>query len=118
MDDKLSREEINILMYIDKNVYLDRSESFRLFSSTSDYSIDQLLNHGYIRLIPPKSSDELDLFLLTPKGKTYISEYASKSLEKEIEIKRIRNDTFFSKTISVLALIISIVAVIVQIILS
>lgn len=116
MSDNLTQEEIRILKYIDKNVYTDRAEAFRLFSSTSDYSIDQLLKLEYLRAIPPKDPVQLTWFSLTSKGQAIVDEYNIAEYEKEQELQTLRKEATFSKKIAILSLTVSVVSVIVQII--
>lgn len=116
MSDNLTHEEISILRFIDKNVYTDRAEAFRLFSTTSDYSIDQLLKLEYLRTIPPKDSDQLTWFSLTPKGQAFIHECNIAEYEKEKEIQNLRKEATFSKKIAIISLAVSVVSVIVEII--
>lgn len=47
--DQLSSTQIEIMDYIEKNTYTDRATAFQLFSTTSDYSIGQLLVDGYLK---------------------------------------------------------------------
>ena len=79
MTDTLSQEEISILKYVDYNVYISRAKAFQLFSTTSDYSIDQLLKCDFLQPIPNESS----CFSLTPAGQSFINNY--KILEKKNE---------------------------------
>ena len=112
--DNLSREQIAILNYLAQNSCITTSEAFQIFSETSDYSLNQLMQHGYI-CSSPLSPDSPGWYFLTPKGKTFINDHIFFSKEKEIEIKQLRKDALFSKILSVLALIVSIVSVIIQI---
>ena len=75
MTDMLSKEEIDILKYVDYNVYIDRAKAFRLFSTTSDYSINQLLKRELLKSIPPTVPNELIWFSLTPAGQSFINNY-------------------------------------------
>lgn len=116
MSDNLTQEEISILKYIDKNVYTDRAEAFRLFSSTSDYSIDELLKLEYLRAIPPNDDKQLTWFSLTSKGQSFIYDYNIAEYEKEQELQVLRKEAIFSKKIAILSLAVSVASVIVQII--
>ena len=111
----LIHEEIIILKYLDQNVYVSRPEAFRLFSITSDFLIDHLLELGYIKILKAPSSNEFDWFLLTPKGQAYINEYKYNQQKEDAEISRICHDARFSKITAIIAIIISIFAVIVPV---
>lgn len=104
-------EEIIIMQYLDQNVYISRPEAFRLFSVTSDFLIDHLLELGYIKILKAPSSNEFDWFLLTPKGQAYINEFKYNQQIADAEISRIRHDARFSKVTAIIAIIISIFAV-------
>lgn len=71
----LTHEQISILEYIEKNSYIDKAIAFRLFSPTSDYSIDELLNEKYIYAIDPPTIQEFIWYVLTPKGRSFLSDY-------------------------------------------
>lgn len=115
MVDNLTQEEINILKFADKKVYIDRAEAFRLFSITSDYSIDQLLEAGFLQSIPPKNPNELTWFSLTPKGQSFIDNYKLIEKKNEDELRALQKESIFSRKIAILSLIVSIVSVIAQI---
>lgn len=110
----LSREQISILNYLAQNSCITTSEAFQIFSDTSDYSLKQLMQHGYI-CSSPLPPDNSGWYFLTPKGKTFINDHIFFLKEKEVEIKQLRKDALFSKVLSVLALIVSIVSVVIQI---
>lgn len=113
MTDTLSQEEISILKYVDYNVYISRAKAFQLFSTTSDYSIDQLLKCDFLQPIPNESS----CFSLTPAGQSFINNYKILEKKHEEEMQTLRKESRFSKRISILSLFVSILSVIVQIIL-
>ena len=117
MTDMLSKEEIDILKYVDYNVYIDRAKAFRLFSTTTDYSINHLLKRGLLKSIPPTVPNELIWFSLTPAGQSFINNYKLIEKEKEDEIQALHEESIFSKRIAILSLSVSIISVIVQIIL-
>lgn len=106
----LSREQIAILNYLDQNFTITCTKAFNTFSVTSDYSLHELEKHGYITY-----SSEFDSYGLTPSGKTFIDDYQYDLKEKESEMKQLRKDASFSKVISILAHIVSILSVISQI---
>lgn len=72
---QLTHEQINILKYIEKNIYIDKVIAFRLFSPTSDYSINELLKEKYIYAIPPSTDNDLIWFALTSKGRSFLSDH-------------------------------------------
>lgn len=113
MTDTLSQEEISILKYVDSNVYISRAKAFQLFSTTSDYSIDQLLKCDFLQSIPNESS----YFSLTPAGQSFINNCKIIEKKNEEEMKTLRKESRFSKRFSILSLSVSIISVIVQIIL-
>ena len=55
MNNTLSHIEIDILKYLDANVDITRSEAFQLFLA-SDYSLNNLLENGYILKAAPNTS--------------------------------------------------------------
>ena len=112
--DNLSREQIAILNYLVENSCVTSAEAFHIFSETSDYSLKQLMQYGYI-CSAPLSPDSPDWFFLTPKGRSFINDHDFFLKEKENELRQLRNDALFSKVLSVLALVVSIVSVIIQI---
>lgn len=105
----LSREQIAILNYLAQNSCITTSEAFQIFSDTSDYSLKQLMQHGYIC-----SSPLHGIFLLLKEKLLSMTIFFSLK-EKEVEIKQLRKDALFSKVLSVLALIVSIISVVIQI---
>ena len=70
----LSREQIAILNYLAQNSCITTSEAFQIFSDTSDYSLKQLMQHGYI-CSSPLPPDNSGWYFLTPKGKTFINDH-------------------------------------------
>lgn len=116
--DQLSSTQNKILDYIEKNTYTDRATAFRLFSVTSDYSIDQLLIAGYLKEIPPCTPDELNWYTLSDKGHAYLEEFNS---IKTTEHKRNRMESLrfwipvaIDTILSVAAIVISIIALLWQ----
>lgn len=118
MIDNLTSEEINILKFINKNVYTDRAEAFRIFSLTSDYSLNHLLELDLLREIPSKNSDDLPWFAFTPKGQAFINNYEIIENQKEIEFQRLQKESLFSRKIAILSLVVSIISVITQILIA
>lgn len=116
MTDVLSQEEINILKYVDYNVYISRAKAFQLFSTTSDYSIDQLLKRGFLKSIPSTVPNESSWFSLTPAGQSFINNYKVIEKKNEEEMQALRKESIFSKRIAILSLFVSIASVIAQII--
>lgn len=113
MNNTLSHIEIDILKYLDANVDITRSEAFQLFLA-SDYSLNNLLENGYIHLLSaPKGSTEH--FTLTSKGISYINDYKIFMSEQTKELQRIKKDALFSKIVAILALLISIVSIFTQV---
>lgn len=107
----LSHEQIDILKYLDQNFTITKAEAFNTFSVISDYSLQELEKLKYIASYP----SEPDLYGLTQKGKAFIDNYTYDLKEKENEMKQLRKDASFSKVISILALIVSILSLINQI---
>lgn len=116
MTDVLSQEEINILKYVDYNVYISRAKAFQLFSTTSDYSIDQLLKRGFLKSIPSTVPNESSWFSLTPAGQSFINNYKVIEKKNKEEMQALRKESRFSKRIAILSLFVSIASVIAQII--
>lgn len=112
----LDSEQIDILKYLDKNVYIDRAIAFKTFSLSSDYSIDSLLQNGFIHKLEPinqniDSNPALDMFLLSGKGIAYLRYLKEFDEDKKRmqHIERIKYWTpiFISTILSVIAIIIS-----------
>lgn len=112
----LDSEQIDILKYLDKNVYIDRAIAFKTFSLSSDYSIDSLLQNGFIRKLEPvnqniDSSPVLDMFLLSGKGIAYLRTLEEITEEQKrnklIEAVKYWTPIFISTILSVIAIIIS-----------
>lgn len=116
MEKSLSYEELDLLKYLDEKIYISREEAFRLFSPYSDYSLEQLFKQGYISSrLSAAEQQPVTLFVLTDKGKSFINDYKISQSKKMKELQQVRADALFAKVISVLALFISIAAIIVQI---
>ena len=116
--DQLTSLQNKILNYIERNTYIDRASAFRLFSTSSDYSIDQLLENEYIQKLHSDNPDELDWFVLSAKGHAYLNEL---NLNTEAERKNKRKETLrywipigLDTVLSVTAIIISIIALLKQ----
>lgn len=115
---QLTSEQIEILKYLDKNVYIDRCSAFKNFSAHSDYLIDKLLKNGFIKIVnestTSSASTSLDLYVLSGKGHSVLHEVKYKV---EREKKLIQKDTFrfwvpivINSLLSIIAIIISIIA--------
>ncbi len=116
--EQITSKQNEILSYIEKNTYINRATAFRLFSTTSDYSIDQLLENGYVKKLRSDNPDELDWFVLSDKGHAYLDEL---NLNTETERKNKRKETLrywipigLDTVLSVAAIIISIIALLKQ----
>lgn len=72
---QLTREHINILECIEKNIYIDKATAFRLLSPFSDSYIDELLDENYISAVDPPTDQELVWYVLSPKGLAFLSDY-------------------------------------------
>lgn len=113
----LDSEQINILKYLDKNIYIDRAIAFQNFSISADYSINTLLQEGYISM--PKNDSQtlepfaqLDIYVLTGKGYAYLR--TMKEIN-EVQKRRLRIEAIkywvpicISSILSIIAIIISI----------